>query len=96
MKTFGKKVTANCKTSNLIYLIECHKRNKQYVGEAKNPLHLRMNGHRSDCYQKLSDKPAAEHFNTIGHTFEHLTLMVIEEIHVADSVKKKKNNEKAF
>ena len=78
------RVTANCKTKNIVYLIECRKCKKQYVGEMKNPLHLRMNGHRSNYYRKLPDKPVAEHFNTIGHTFEDLTVMVIEQI-VADS-----------
>ena len=88
-ENFRAKVTANCKTSNLIYLIECRKCNKQYVGETENPLHLRMNGHRSDYYRKLSDKPVAEHFNTIGHTFEDLTIMVIEQIHMTDSARRK-------
>ena len=43
-------------------------------------MHLRMNGYRSDYFQKLHDKPVAEHFNTTGHTFEDLTVMVIEQI----------------
>ena len=88
-ENFRAQVTANCKTSNIVYLIECRKCNKQYVGETENPLHLRMNGHRSDYYRKLSDKPVAEHFNTIGHTFDDLTVMVIEEMHAADSARRK-------
>ena len=88
-ENFWAKVTANRKTSNLIYLMECRLCNKQYVGETKNPLHLRMNGHRSDYHRKLSDKPVAEHFNTIGHTFEDLTIMIIEQIHMADSARRK-------
>ena len=47
-----------------------------------------MNGHRSDYYQKVPDKPVAEHFNTIDHTFEDLTGMVIEQI-VANSARRK-------
>ena len=39
-----------------------------------------MNGHRSDYYRKLPDKPVAEHFNLIGHSFEDLLVMVIEQI----------------
>ena len=70
---FRARVTANCRTKNIIYLIECQRCKKQYVGETENPLHLCMNGHRSDYYHKLSDKPVAEHFNTIGHSFEDLT-----------------------
>ena len=53
---------------------------KQYFRETKNPLHLQMNGHRSDYYAKLPDKPVADHFIIVGHTFEDLTLMVIEQI----------------
>ena len=49
-----------------------------------------MNGHRSDYYHKLPNKPVTEHFNTIDHTFEDLTVMVIEQIHVvADSAQRK-------
>ena len=85
---FRARVTANCRTKNIVYLIECRKCRKQYIGETENPLHLRMNGHRSDYYRKLSDKPVAEHFNTTGHSFEDLTVMVIEQI-MADSARRK-------
>ena len=47
-----------------------------------------MNGHRSDYYRKLPNTPVAEHFNAIGHTFEDLTVRVIEQI-VADSARRK-------
>ena len=40
--------TATCKTRNVIYLIECKCCRLQYVGETKNPLHIRLNGHRND------------------------------------------------
>ena len=88
---FCAQVSTNCKTSNIIYLIECQKCNKQYVhvGEMENPLHLRMNGHRSNYYQKLSDKPVAEHCDTISHTLGDLTIMVIEQIHTANSARRK-------
>ena len=77
---FRAHVTANCRTKNIVYLIECSKCKKQYIGETENPLHLHMNGHRSDCYCKLSDKPVSEHLNTISYSFEDLTVMVIEQI----------------
>ena len=86
---FRARVTANCKTSNIVYLIECRKCKKQYVGETENPLHLRINGHRSDYYCQLSDKPVAEHFNITGHSFDDMTVMVIEQIHVADSTRRR-------
>ena len=61
---FSARVCASCKTSNIIYLIQCHKCKMQYVAKTKNPLHLRMNGHGSDYYCRLPDKPVAEHFST--------------------------------
>ena len=85
---FRTRVTANCRTKNIVYLTECQRCKKQYVGETDNPLHLRMNGHRSDYFRKLSDKPVVEHFNTIGPSFEDLTVMAIEQI-MADSDRRK-------
>ena len=86
---FRANVDATCKSSNVVYLIECNQCKKQYVGETENPLHLRVNGHRSDYYRKLPDKPVAAHFNTLGHTFEDLTIMVIEELGSAPTERRK-------
>ena len=86
--TFRARVTATCKTSNVIYLIECSKCHKQYVGETENPLHLRINGHRCDYYRRLSDKEVAVHFNTSGHTFDNAMTMIIEQMGVARTVPK--------
>ena len=63
-----------------MYLIECNKCHKQYVGETENVLHLRMNGHQSDYSCKLSGKPVAVHFNSVGHTFSDHSIMVIEQL----------------
>ena len=69
-----------CKTKNLVYLIECRKCRKQYVGETENALHIRLNGHRSDIRTNKTEKPVAEHFNLPGHYMENLTIMVIDKI----------------
>ena len=45
---FNLKLRASCKTSNIIYLIQCRRCGLQYVGETGQPLHYRMNGHRFD------------------------------------------------
>ena len=85
----GDKFSAS-KTSNIIYLVQYRKGIMQYVGETKNLLHLRMNGHRSNYYCRLPDKPAARHFfNTPGHTFEDVTVMIIKLLHSADSMRRK-------
>lgn len=44
MALYLKPPTCTCKTSNVVYmyLIECKKYGKQYVGEMENALHLFM------------------------------------------------------
>ena len=54
---FYAKVTADCKTSNIVYLTECWICRKQYVGEMENLLHIRMNDHCSDYHRKLLINP---------------------------------------
>ena len=54
---FHIRVTATCKI-NIVYLVECQKCKKQYVGETENAVHLSLNDHRSDYYQQLADKHA--------------------------------------
>ena len=48
-----------------------------------------MNGHRSDYYRKLPNKPVGEHFSGLGHTFNNLTAMVVEMLYSADSDRRK-------
>ena len=84
---FEARVTVDCKTTNIIYLIECSKCNKQHVGETEDPLHIRMNGHCSDYHCRLSDKPVAEHFNRSGHMFDDLMIIIIEKMCSADSAR---------
>ena len=79
-QSYKVHTTATCKTKNLVYLIECRKCNKQYVGETENALHIRLNDHRSDVKTKKMEKPVAAHFNLPGHSMEELTIMVIEKI----------------
>jgi hypothetical protein len=40
---------ANCKTENIIYLLECAICGLQYMGEIKQQLNKRLIGHRSDA-----------------------------------------------
>ena len=73
------------KTQNKIYI---HLQNQepgvcglQYVGETANPLHIRINGHRSDIHTQKTDKPVAAHFNLPDHTLDDLQVMGIEKFH---------------
>ena len=50
----------------MIYLIECRKCHKQYIGATQKPHHIRLNGHRNDTTHRQTEKPVAGHFNSHG------------------------------
>ena len=77
-QAFNVRATATCKTRNVIYLIDCRKCRKQYVGETQNPLHIRLNGHHNDIAHKRTEKPVASHFNSPGHSLDDLRIAVLE------------------
>ena len=87
---FRVKATADCRTSNVVYLIECTRCSIQYVGETGNALRVRLTGHRSDINHLRSDLPVAKHFNLLDHSLKDLSIMVIEKIHRDDTTLRKK------
>ena len=76
--THQLRVTATCKTTNIIYVIQCQRCGKQYVGEMEQALHERINSHRSDVKLKRIEKPVAAHFNSTDHTFADMQIITIE------------------
>ena len=81
---------AQCEqTRNLVYLIQCKKCGLQYIGETENPLHIRINGHRSDINTRKTEKPVAAHFNQPDHCLQDLQVMGIEKIHTNDTTRRK-------
>ena len=84
------RVSATCKTTDVIYVTSCLKCFKQYVGETSQALHLRMNGHRSDIrLKKTAEKPVAHHFCSPGHKLDHLSVMVVDQTPLGDTVLRK-------
>jgi hypothetical protein len=59
----------NCKTPNVVYLLDCHVCGSQYVGESVQPFNKRMNGHRSDITKKTL-LSVSQHFVSPGHSLE--------------------------
>ena len=53
-------------------MIKCKKCGLQYVGETKNTLHIRMNGHHSDIKSRKTDKQ--------DHAIEDVEVKGIEKI----------------
>jgi hypothetical protein len=79
----GEKIiiycNANCKTENIIYLLECAICGLQYIGETKQQLSKRLNGHRSDANCK-PDLPLSRHLRSTGHhdSFGKLKVTIID------------------
>ena len=70
----------NCRSANVIYLITCTQRDKQYIGETKRVLNERMNGQRSErTKRRFQRSPVAEHFQLQCQDINsHVSLRCIE------------------
>ena len=70
---------ANCKTENIIYLLECAICGLQYIEEIKQQLSKRLDGHRSDANCK-PDLPSSRHLRSTGHhdSFGKLKVTIID------------------
>ena len=76
---FQVKFHASGKSSNIVYLITCRRCGLQYVGETSQPLHARINGHRSDIMHRRTDVSlVAEHFNRGAHSVADMMVILIE------------------
>ena len=70
----------NCKSSIVIYLLECYICNIQYVGKSKTLFNIRLNNHRKDV-QNPNAIPAWKHFNKHDHNFnDHGKFIIIEQL----------------
>ena len=68
---------ANCESKNLIYMLTCSKCGKQYIGETKRALRIRISEHLSDIKHKR-DKPVSHHFNKTDHDITNCTFEIIQ------------------
>lgn len=67
----------NCDTSNVVYLLECGKCHKQYVGQTMTPFRLRFNNHRSHVRSRPSI-PFSKHMSISGHSFDKLEVTFLQ------------------
>ena len=82
----------NCNSKNVIYMVQCNRCHKQYIGETKRRLKDRFNEHRRpvDNANNIS-KPTtvSEHFLTNYHSANDITLIPLELIQSnRDSIRK--------
>ena len=76
--TFLIRHNVTCKSSCVIYLMECLCGKSQYVGKSEYSLNLRMNTHRN--VWRTDSPPCDKHFQMPGHNFNaHAKFTIIEE-----------------
>lgn len=69
-ETFKIFHNTNCKSSFVIYVLECTKCNIQYVGKAETQFSLWLNNHRKDATNPSPNAIlAAKHFHNGDHNF---------------------------
>ena len=76
----------NCKSKNVIYLLECIYCNKQYIGKSEWPFNIRLNNYRHRIRSTDFDKllPVEQHFRQPDHNFSiHAKFTIIEKIETA-------------
>ena len=54
-QSYKVKFLASCKSSNIVYLITCRRCGVQHMDEMSQPLHARINSHRSDITHRRTD-----------------------------------------
>ena len=79
-KIFHAYHNLNCKSTYVIYLLECTKCKIQYVGNAETEFNIRLNNHWKDVW-KPDAIPASRHFSGNNHNFNtHSKFILIEQI----------------
>ena len=62
-RKYRTQTRISCTSSNVIYLIQCNICKKQYVGQTRNKILIRLNQHYSTIRTK-QDTPVSRHFNS--------------------------------
>ena len=76
------KTNVTCKLSNLIYCIQCRTCHKQYVGQTKNTLMQRFQGHWTDIKSRNPKTDVGRHFTQRDFKGgDDMELFVVDFIH---------------
>ena len=81
--SFNLRFSTDCTSQNVIYLIECKRCNKQYVGQTNQQVSKRMNSHRFDINNYDSEGYAtnvALHFNSNSHSIADFSFLPIDVV----------------
>jgi len=73
--------TKFCKVFNCIYKIKCNECNMSYIGQTSNPLHMRVNLHRSNINKyKINKNTNFEFMHFKKHNFNNITIHILDII----------------
>ena len=67
-RKFATKKHVCCRSSNVVYCLECKTCGMQYVGETLRPFRKRLYEHSRNVRKKKLDDPIGAHFNSPGHS----------------------------
>ena len=80
-KTFDIRHNLNCKSTRVIYLLDCQKYRSQYVGKSETPFNIRLNNHRKDVNNVQATLSVSKHFREANHSFNRdAKFTLIEQI----------------
>ena len=96
-KIKGKKFTwnitkqYNCRSKNVIYMIECSKEKckQRYIGETERMFKERIYDHIGYVKNHIETQATGFHFNQPGHNVSDMTFTIIEGIKKQDTVYRK-------
>jgi len=93
--TWSINKEVNCKTTNVVYLIECNKENcqKRYIGETEREFKIRISEHLGYARNKMENITTGNHFNLPGHSEKNMTFTIIEQVKQADTFYRKEREE---
>ena len=81
-RSYMAKFNVTCKSSNLIYCITCTKCKIQYVGQTKNRLMDRFQGHFYNIGHNRPMSEIGKHFNSAGHNgLDDVEIHIVDFIH---------------
>lgn len=70
-----------CNTTNVIYCLECSICQKQYVGQTKNKILIRINQHYNDIKHE-AETPVARHWNLHTKSPPDFILHILQILHM--------------
>ena len=83
-RKYRTRHNVTCNSNNLIYCITCRRCKKQYVGQTKNSLKQRFQGHFYQVVHDAEKTEVSRHFNRNGHRgLEDVEIHVLDFIHLS-------------